>query len=271
MNLGVIQKALREGWAITALCGVGIMAFEALVAWVFYNYQEQLSSEILEIEFVRDFVESLIGSELGDVLDPSALRSLAWVHPLVLAILWTHAITFCSRVPAGEIDRATADILFSLPVSRWQVYRSESLVWLLLGAIVIFMALCGNYLGHLTVPIEERPELERSIVVAINFYCLYFTVGAMALLLSACSDRRGRAVGISVTILLVQFVWNFLGQYWQTAADLSWLTILNYYGPMAILVEGTVPARDMGALLAVGIVLWTAGGLMLARRDICTV
>lgn len=271
MNAGIIQKALREGWAITALCGTGLMAFEALVAWIFYNYQEELSAEILRIEFVRQFIESLIGSQLGDALDPAALRSLAWIHPLVLAVLWAHVVTFCTRVPAGEIDRATADILFSLPVSRWRVYLSESFVWLMLGAVVIAMTYIGNFLGHLTVPVEDRPDPVRSVGVALNFYCLYFAVGGLALLASAFADRRGRAIGVTVGILLVQFVWNFLGQYWQFADDYSWLTILDYYSPMAILVQGAVPLTDMAVLAALGLILWTAGGLTLARRDICTV
>jgi len=31
-----------------------------------------------------------------------------------LALTWAHALLCCTRVPAGDVDRGTADILFGL-------------------------------------------------------------------------------------------------------------------------------------------------------------
>lgn len=271
MNFGLISKSLREVWLLTLLCGAGVALFETLVVYVFWNYQEQLTEEVLQIEFLRNMFTSLLGNEITENFSPAALRSIAWAHPLVLAIIWTHEITLCTRIPAGEIERGTIDTLVSLPVTRGTIFRSESIVWLLTGGIVIGMMIGGNILGHLLIPAEDRPEMIRSVYVALNLYGLYIAVGGLALLTSTLSDRRGRAVGTAIGIVLVQFIWSFLSQYWSVAQDYSFLSVLDLFKPGPILTTGTFPVGDMALLLLLGGGLWIGAGVVFQRRDICTV
>lgn len=271
MNLGIMTKSIREIWALTLLCALGAFIFEAIVSYVFWTYQEELTGDLLKIEFIRNLIESLIGSELGDQLDPRALDAMAWVHPLILSIVWAYEITVLTRMPAGEIDRGTIDVLLALPVSRWRIYGSETALWLLGGAVVLAAAVLGNYLGHLLVPPEARPELTHSLSVALNFYGIYLAVGAITLFMSALSDRRGRAVAAILTFVFASFLWNFLGQYWEPADTYAFLSLLNYYKPAPILRDGAVPLTDMAVLLSVATVFWVAGCITFVRRDVCTV
>ena len=270
MNFGLIHKSLRETWFITLICGLGLALFEALVVWVFWNYEDQLTREVMEIEFIGNLFSSLLGSDLAANFTGASLRSIAWVHPLVLAILWTHEIAVCTRIPAGEIERGTIDILFGLPVSRWSMFLSETAVWLATGLALVAMLYLGNYLGHRLLPLDARPDLSRALSVAVNLYAFYFAVGALALLLSALSDRRGRAIGATIGILLVQFVWSFLEPYWPVAQDYAYLSILNFYKPAPIFTEGGFPLQNTLILLAIGSVLWAVAGWVFCRRNICT-
>ena len=177
MNRGLISKSVREVWCITVLCGLGVMVFEVLIAFILRSFESQIADNWLEVEFVQVFVKALLGSEIGDSVGPGVWRSIAWVHPVILALLWAHEITLCTRVPAGEVDRGTIDVLFSLPVSRWRVYLCETLVWLVAGLAVIGMGLAGSVLGDLTTPSEARPAPGQVIIAAANLYCLYLAVG----------------------------------------------------------------------------------------------
>ena len=168
MNLGLIHKSFREVWAMTLLCGLGLFAFESAVAPIFWTYQEQFTEQIMEIELVRAILSSLVGAEVTDQAGPGMLVSLAWSHPLMLSILWAHVITFATRVPAGEIDRATVDVLFGLPVSRWTIYRSESVVWLGSGVVVIGLAALGSAFGNLFVPPEGRSRVNDPFLTKIS-------------------------------------------------------------------------------------------------------
>lgn len=271
MNLGLLNKSMREAVGITLGCATGLMLFEAFAAYVFWTYQEELTGDMMQIEFLQNMINSFVGGRMGNTVGPGTLSSLAWVHPLVLSMLFAVEITLCTRVPAGEIDRGTIDILFALPVSRWQVYLAESITWLAAGLVLMIFAFVGSSTGSLAIPVSDRAEPLRLLFVLSNLYALYLCVGGYSFLMSALSDRRGRAVGAIVSALLTLFLWSFLSQYWKPADAISFLNILSYFKPMPILDEGLFPFRNVGVLLACAVPLWVAGGVVLSRRDVCTV
>ncbi len=270
MNYGLMLKAIREVAPAVVLCGLGLAAFEGLVAYVFWMYQEQLTADLMEVEFIRNMIKSLVGGRLEGQLGPESLRSLAWVHPLVLALVFAHGITTASRVPAGEVDRGTADILFTWPVSRGAMFRVEIGVCFASGIFVLGMALVGSYIGHQFVPADDRPDPARLAVVIANLYLLAMTVAGITFLLSTLSDRRGRAVGWAFGTVLTCLLWNFLAQYWEPAERGLIFNLLYYYQPMPMLTEGLVPWSDLAVLGSLCMLTWGGGLLILRRRDICT-
>ena len=271
MSRGLISKTLREVRVALLLFAAGMMAFEALFAYVWPHFYEDFVGTILQIEFIQQVFKGLLGTDVGPGVGLTTFAGMAWVHPIVLALLWAQEITFCTRVPAGEVDRGTIDVLLSLPASRWQVFLCESAVWLFTGRILVLSALLGSLLGGLATDEEMRPPIGRVLIVAINLYGLYLAVGGMCWLVSSLSNHRGRAVGVVFALVLVSFLLNFLGQLWEPAQAVQFLGVLQYYQPVAILSDGVWPMADMLVLAAVGATCWLIGGVIFARRDICTV
>jgi ABC-2 type transport system permease protein len=210
----------------------------------------------------------MLGTEIVNQIGPQMFQSIAWVHPAPLALTWAHALLCCTRVPAGEVDHGTADVLLSLPVSRWEIFCSETLVWLGTGVLILVAALVGNLLGGLGLPAEQRPQVPRVLIILLNLACLYIAVGGLAWLVSSLSDRRGKAITIVFLILLALFLLNYLAQFWQPLAKLVFLSPLHFHRPMSVLASGAWPVRDMAVLLIAGAILWIAGGLVFARRDL---
>ncbi|HIA47242.1 MAG TPA: hypothetical protein EYN96_04565 [Candidatus Hydrogenedentes bacterium] len=270
MNGGLLYRSMRETELVCAICCTTIFLFEALVTYVFWTYQEEFTGDFLQIEFFKNIINSMVGSRMGGDIGPSTLQSLAWVHPIVLSVFFVQAITSSTRVPAGEIDAGTADILLALPVSRWSIYVHETLVWLMSGFLIATFAMLGNRFGNLFVPAEGRVAVERVFIILGNLFALYVCVGAISSFLTARANSRGRAVGGAVGILLTFLMWNFIGQYWGPAEKFEFLNILTYYRPMPILDEGTVPWRDMAVLATLSGILWGLGGVYFHRRDINT-
>ena len=270
MNRGVLLKTFREAWLATLLFGLGLFVFEALLAFVFPTFFDEMAGPLLNLPFFRNILQALLGVEIGDSLGPKVLGSLAWVHPIALTIVAGHEIVFCTRVPAGEVDRGTMDVLLALPVSRWQMYVSETAVWLGTGVVVLLMGLAGCLLGGLTVAPENRTELSLLVIIVANLSCLYLAVGGLAFLVSTLSGRRGRAIAVLFALVLSSYFLNVLAQYWDFAEKISFLSILHFYKPFAIMQDSAWPVIDMLILAGSGAVLWTAGGIVFARRDICT-
>lgn len=271
MNAGLMRKSLRETAALTAICGLALMGLEAALAWLFPVFWEEGAGQWFRMKFVRVFLNALLGTQADGTLGPTTIMAFAWVHPLVLVLLAAHLITFATRVPAGEIDRGTIDLLLSLPVSRTRVYVSEAAVWLGSGVLVICLALAGFSLSVRGAPVEFRPPPARLAVIAVNLFSLYAAVGGVTWLCSAMSDRRGRAVAVAFGVVFSSFLINFIAQLWPPAERMTFLSVLTYYRPMNILGTTGWPVRDLVVLFAVAAGCWAAGLVVFRKRDICTV
>src|SRR5882724_12968839 len=129
MNRGLFMRAFRESVPTTLLLGLVLMVVEAALAFVLPKFGAQMTQEWLQMDFARGIMQAMVGAEIADRMGQQMFQAMAWVHPVVLALVWAHAIISCTRVPAGEVDRGTANVLLSLPVSRWEVFISETLVW----------------------------------------------------------------------------------------------------------------------------------------------
>jgi ABC-2 type transport system permease protein len=271
MNRGVLTKALREAWPPTLVLSLALAVVEALLTYIIPTFFADTAAKWLELRFVREILKGLLGTEISDALGPGTITSIPWVHPIVLALVWTHAITVCTRMPAGEIDRGTIDMLLSLPVSRLGVYLCETVVWLWSGLVLIGFGLAGNWIAGRFVAPELQAAPSQLGAVAANFTCLYLAVGGVAWSASAMSDIRGRAVAVLVGFVLVSFLVNFLAQFADWAKRASILSVMHYYRPVFIYRDSSWPIADMVVLIGIGIAFWIIGAVVFIRRDICTV
>jgi ABC-2 type transport system permease protein len=270
MNRGLLRKAWLETWTVTVLCGLGVMLIEAVEGYTLVTLQSEVSKMLSMLPGLEKLVRMLVGADrtLGQ-LGPDAFPAIAWAHPLALVLIWTHAVTICTRVPAGEVDRGSIDVLLGLPVSRWQLQVHESFAWVVSGAVLLLMFVAGNRFGN---ALAHGPRIEpgRLAMLAGNLFCLYIAVGGLAWLVSALSDRRGRAASVVVAFVLFSFLLSYLAPFWNVAEQLSFLSVLHYYVPLTVLREGLCPVRDMLVLSGLGAALWTAGGIVFASRDLST-
>src|SRR5215475_2133161 len=205
MNRGLCMRAWQELWPTTLVLGIILAGAEGVLAFILPKFGSQFGQLWLQMEFARGIMQAMLGTETVDI-GPQMFQSIAWVHPVPLALTWAHALLCCTRVPAGEVDRGTADILLGLPVSRWEVFFSETTVWLVSGMVILGAALLGNLIGSSGLPSEQRPEIGRLLIVLFNFFCLYTAVGGFGWLISAFSDRRGRAMTFAFLVLLALFL-----------------------------------------------------------------
>src|SRR4051794_24505188 len=100
MNPGLIIRALRESWPITLVLSLALLGVEAALGFILPRFGAQLSRAWLQLGFARAIMQAMLGTELAGAIGPQVFQSIAWVHPVALALTWAHAVTFCSRVPA---------------------------------------------------------------------------------------------------------------------------------------------------------------------------
>ena len=270
MNRGLLEKIVREAGPVMLLFALAKAGFEAMMSAVVPLFGEDTLGPMLEMRFFKTLFRGLLGTEVGERFSVGMLTATAWVHPAVLALVWAQEIVFCTRMPAGEIDRGTVDVLLSLPVSRRRLYLCDTVTWLLSGLVMIGAGLIGHLLGRWTVAVDVRPDLAPLTVILVNLYALYVAVGGITMFVSAGSERRGRAVAVVFAFVLGSYLLNFIAQLWEPASRVSFLSILDYYKPMTITRGSIWPVGDIAILLIAGALFWLAGAFVFARRDIRT-
>ena len=271
MNLGLIQKAVRETWASTLAFAAGLFVFELLLGLILPTFQKEFSDKILQMEFIQRIFAALLGAEVGKVMGPAIFSMIGWVHPFVLALVWAHAIVVCTRVPAGEVDRGTLDVLLALPVTRTSIYVSESAVFVFGSLLIVGVGFVGNVVGNWISGLERAGSLGQLSLVALNLYALSLAAGGMSAFLSSVCDRRGRAMGTAFAILMASLFLSSMSTFNAVVKTVSGVSLLNYYRPYRILQERASPLGDMMVLLGVGTILWVIGAVVFVRRDLRTV
>ncbi len=270
MNLGLIYKAVRETWATTLWFALGLFVFELLLGIILPQFQREFSDKFLQFEFMQKILAALLGAEVGKVVGPAILSMIGWSHPLLLALVWAQAIVVCTRVPAGEVDRGTLDVLLALPVTRTSLYVSESAPFVITSLLIVSVGLAGNVIGNWISGLERAGSLRQLALVAINLYALSLAVGGLASFLSSVCDRRGRAVGSAFAVMLASLFLSSISTFDATVKKASVASLLNYYRPFRILQERASPLEDILVLLVVGTVLWVCGAVVFVRRDLRT-
>ena len=267
---GVLAKILRETWLGMVLFSVALLLVEVLLNLILPQILDQMDEMMARMPFMRDFVAALLGIDIEGEITAQLMQAFVWVHPTVLTLLWANETMYCTRFPAGEIDRGTIDVLLALPVSRRRIYLCETIGFLAGGALMLGAGAIGYAIGSQTLPIESRPEWTLVSLILFNLFCLYIAIGGVAFLVSSLSERRGRAVFTVFTIIVASFLMNFLAQFWSPAQPFAFLSVVEYYQPANILKTGSLAFGDIAVLLGLGGFAWIAGCEITARRSICT-
>ncbi len=268
MTTALLRKALRETRVVWAVSAVTILVFEPLLVFAIGRFARDVVSVWSRVPFVQQLVSALVGADISTGVTITSLITLGLAHPFVFAVLWAFVIATGTRVVAGEIDRGTADLLLTLPVSRAAVWVIGSLVIAVEATVLSAVPWLGILLGCALFPPPEAVDTARLWMPSVNLAALLAAIGSLTLLASTWAGRRGPAVAIAIGVVLFAFLLNFLVALvpaWSRAAP---LTLLHYYRPLECVRSGVFPARGVAVLMLVAAAAWSAGLAHFCRRDI---
>ena len=130
---GVLRKILHETLLGMFLFSLALLLVEVLLNLVLPSILEDMDEMMARMPFMRDFVAALLGIDIEGEITARLMQAFVWVHPTVLTLLWANETMFCTRFPAGEIDRGTIDVLLAFPLSRRRIYLCETIVFVFGG------------------------------------------------------------------------------------------------------------------------------------------
>ena len=98
MNRGLLIKSSREGMGVLLILAPALMIVEGILSYVLPTFLDDFSSQLLQVPFFQSILKALLGTDIGSFIGPEAIIAMTWVHPVVLAIVWTQAVVYCTRL-----------------------------------------------------------------------------------------------------------------------------------------------------------------------------
>ncbi|OLB96513.1 MAG: hypothetical protein AUI15_14080 [Actinobacteria bacterium 13_2_20CM_2_66_6] len=184
---------------------------------------------------------------------------------IFLMVVWP--ILAGSRMLRGEEDRASLDVLLSVPRSRVRVAVEKlAAMWTALLAMAVLIGILA-YLGGLAFKADFT--LVDALLFGLNLALICAVFGAVALLVSQFTHERGPAAGWTAGLLLVLIVVDMVHRVIPNTDWISCLSPIYYYNLSKPLIAGYgASAGAMLFLLALALILSGAAIWLFARRDI---
>lgn len=269
-NFAIFKKTFGETFWSLAIASIGMVTFVVLFVWAMLNMGTELLNFVSKFAFIAKIFKMGFGVDVSGDVSLTILFAVCFTHAVVLSLTWAVIITTATRSTAGEIERGTADMLLTLPVSRPEVYFSTSLVWILAAAILSCGPLLGVWIALQIFEMTEPVAITRFFAPTFNFFCLNLAIGGISSMTASCVNRRGLAIGIVVGVAFVSVALTFLEPFIEPIKPIRFLSLLNYFRPVDVVRSGVWPLSQMLTMVAVGVVTWLVGMVVFARKDIPT-
>jgi len=240
--------------------------------WVFVNLLTRWEHRynLRLIRRLPRIFKAMVGEDIFQMITPTALNAVAYIHPITLVVLLAYAVVLPSGVIVGQIDRGTIDFVLATPLTRRKMMATTIASSLLGGAVLVVSCLVGTWLGIRYTQLDEPPDFHAIAICAVNLYVLYAVVLGYSLFFSAVSSLRSWAVGWAIGVSLAGYLVHFFSEYWEWMQKIAFLGPLDYFHPVKIAASGQWPVRDMIVLAVAAAVLMLASTLAFCRRNIAT-
>lgn len=171
------------------------------------------------------------GFGIGSLATPDSLlaqmAAVSFNHPIVLAIVGAVTVAFGARACQGELAQGTLDVTLGHSLSRSR-YLLGYVVVIAVSVVVLMSVAWAAMIGFdhlLGVPGTLDPA--RAAITCANGAAVFFSFGAIALLVSVLLGRRGNATFVTLGILVAMYATTF-------AERISSSSILDVLGPISV-------------------------------------
>jgi len=212
------------------------------------------------------FVTELFGKSIvsfGDFGSFITVEYLQWVWYLIVP---AYLALFCAGSIAGEVERKTADILLSYPVSRQRVVLEK---FLAAGAPVLLingMGLAAILVGAAAVDVAfEARWAVYAFMQATPFLLVW--VGAFTLL-SVLVYNEKTVSTLSIGAVFGLYVLDVVSRLVEGVSFLGYVSPMHYYDPGRAMALNIVAWGGSIVLVAAAVALAFGAAYVFTRRDI---
>ncbi len=266
--MGLFWRTVKDKKLSLIVYSIASLGFLELYIALFPALQKQSQqlSELMKAypdSFFQAFNidrNQLMFSEIGSFL---GMEQFNFIWPVMAIAL---AIGFANYCFAGEVEKGTAEILLSQPLSRLKIFVTRYLAGLSFLAIFTFISVFA------IIPLAKMHgasvDSSKIAFFALISFLFVWAVYGLAMLASSFFSEKGKAAFTVSGILVVMYVLNIISGLKESLKDLQYLSFFNYYQPAKVIDKGQVENLTVIVFISVAIIASLLAALWFNRRDV---
>ncbi len=262
LEFRITVQTIKENWKITAILTLLFMGLTVMYSGMYPSFKDALN-EMLDSGLGESF-EFFRGAQYMDSYAGFLnleLYQIFWI--LILGII----IGFiAASYIAKEIEGKTIDLLLANPIARRQIVieRYLGLIPLLL---VINVGTLAAVVG-VTYAINEELNMVHLVLTHVVSIPYFLAVAGMGVLISVILDEKMKASIVMIAVLVGMFIFNSISNMVPDYETVGSISLMRYYDPTEILLNGEVDGGGAVVLLVISIVCVLIAIVYFERKDI---
>jgi ABC-2 type transport system permease protein len=265
MTIVVLRQTLRQVRRTIGILSVGTGAFFYLVLFASSSFTEA-APNVSFLQSPPKAMTAFLGGS-ADFFHPVGWLSLGMTHPVILALLTSSALLVSAGSVATEIERGTIDLVLARPVGRARFLAAKALASIVAVTAAEMGGLVAVLIARQTIGDVADLPFASVLRAFAGSWLLFVGFAMVGLLVSASSSLRGRAIGITVGVVVAWFFLNFIALLIDGVSGLRFASPFHYFRPTDLL-TGTAPGGDVLVLAAVPLITAVATAVQFTHRDL---
>jgi len=265
MSLVVLRQSLRQVRGILGILSLGVGAFFYLVLFASSSFTKGASNVPFFQSPPKAMTAFLGGS--ADFFHADGWLSAGMTHPVMLSLLTSSALLVAAGSVATEVERGTIDLVLTRPVGRVRFLLAKALASVVAVTAAEVGGLAGVLIARQTIGEVAEVPIAAVIRAFTGSWLLFVGVAMLGILVSASTSLRGRAIGITVGIVVAGFFMNFIALLIDSISGLRFASPFHYFRPIDLL-AGTAPGGDLLVLAAISLIALLAAVAQFTHRDL---
>ncbi len=265
MSMIVLRHTLWQVRRPLGVLALGAGAFFYLVLYASSSFLETAPS----IPFFQTPPKALTAFLGGSAnfFSAAGWLSTGMTHPVTLSLMTSAALLVAAGSVATEVERGTIDLELTRPVGRLPFLFAKALASIVAVTAVEAGGLVGVLIARQTISGVQTLSAGSAVRAFTGSWLVFVGVAMVGMLVSARSSLRGRAIGITVGIVVAWFFMNFIALLIDGISGLRYASPFHYFQP-ADLLAGTESRTDVLVLAAVAVVALISAAASFTRRDL---
>jgi ABC-2 type transport system permease protein len=187
------------------------------------------------------------------------------------SIMWPIMAMFFMVSLAGyslvrEVEKGTAEILLSRPISRSKLYFSRYFAGIIMLIIfTIISVFCVVPLAHLH---DVDYNIDNYVSIAILSFLFGWAVFSVAYLFSAIFSEKGRAYAVTGGLLILMYFFNLIASFKEDWENIRYASFFYYYDFNKALIDVQIDWQSIFVFIAAALVCTFVGAVWFHKRDI---